>query len=324
MIYLNDEDINNLPFSWRTTVDVIEQSVCCIDKKDYVQPIKTYLRYSNLANRIIAMPAYAGGGILRSGLKWIASFPENVNKGMKRAHSVLVLNEFDTGKPVSIINSGTLSSIRTASVSGFLIQKVLQHRLQTNIKLGIIGFGPIGYQHLMMAHDLLKSNLAQVAIFDLNPVSLDGLPKTLKEKVNLVNQWEDAYLDTDLFITCTVSKFRYIDQKPKLGSLHLNVSLRDYTLEVLPWFRSGGIVVDNWEEVCRENTDIEQFHLKGTLQEKEVAVIQDLLQPATYLDSLPIEQPIMFNPMGMAVFDIGIADYFLNLAQQKNIGTHLE
>lgn len=322
MIYLSDKDINDLPFDWNASIDVIERAVNCIDVNDYVQPIKTYLRYNDRTNRIIAMPAYAGGEITKSGLKWIASFPGNIKKGMKRAHSVIILNEFDTGKPVSIINSGTISSIRTASVSGFLIKKYMQQRKLDRVKLGVIGLGPIGYNHIQMSNDILGDRIAELLVYDLNKDVMDRYPDALKEKMTFVNNWEEAYVDADIFMTCTVSKYRYIDKQPKSGALHLNVSLRDYKTDVFPWFKSG-IVVDNWEEICRENTDIEHFHLQCGLQEDDVAVIQDFLNPA-FLESIPDNQPIMFNPMGMAVFDIGIASYFLELAEKANRGVVLQ
>lgn len=321
MIYLNDKTINDLPFSWSDGLKIIEDSVKCLDVSDYAQPVKLYLRYNDLKNRIIAMPAYVGGEILQSGLKWIASFPNNIHKGMTRAHSVIILNEFDTGKPYCIINSGTISSIRTASVSGFLMDKYVKQKNYSEVKVGMTGFGPIGQHHLRMCQEVLQEKLSEIWIYDLNGVDFDKVPASLKTKVKEAKSWEEAYLDADVFMTCTVSKERYIDKAPKPGSLHLNVSLRDYKTDVFPWFKNA-MVVDSWEEVCRENTDVEHFNQLCGLQKEDAIPMQAFLTE-DYLSKLEPDQAIMFNPMGMAIFDISIASHFLNLSHQHNKGVVL-
>ena len=322
MRYLSDKNIKEINLNWKQNVAVITHAVKCIEKKEIAQPVKPYLRYGNPKNRIIAMPAFIGGNIKKSGIKWIASFPENIKKGIDRAHSVIILNEAETGRPISVINSGSISAIRTASVSGFMIEKFLElKRKEKGIVLGIIGFGPIGQYHLDMCTELLGAKLGKVLLYDLKEISPSTIPETIKDKVEVVNSWEETYETADIFITCTVSKSSYIDKEPKEGSLHLNVSLRDYKTDVFDWFKNA-MIVDDWEEVCRENTDVEAFHLTNGLQKVDVKSIEDIL--GNYLASLPKSQPIMFNPMGMAVFDMAIANHYLDLSKKSNIGLLLE
>ncbi|UII23754.1 2,3-diaminopropionate biosynthesis protein SbnB [Fulvivirga ligni] len=322
MIYLNENDIKQQDLDWSRNVEVIANAITCIKSKDISQPVKPYLRYGNLKNRIIAMPAYIGGDIHMSGIKWIASFPDNIKKGLVRAHSVIVLNEADTGLPVGILNSGSISAIRTASVSGLVLKEYMKARKPRGLKIGITGFGPIGQYHLSMCREILGNTIDEVAIYDLKGISLDTIPENTRDKIRPVTSWEEAYEDADVFITCTVSSERYIDKKPKVGSLHLNVSLRDYKSDVYPHF-VGGIVVDDWEEVCRENTDIEQFHKINGLQKADVYAIQDIIADGVF-SRIPVDQPIMFNPMGMAVFDIAMSNHYMKLAMASSSGLALE
>lgn len=322
MRYLSEKNIKDIELNWKKNVSVIANAVQCIKANDIAQPVKPYLRYGDTKNRIIAMPAFIGGDINTAGIKWIASFPGNIDKGMARAHSVIIINEAETGRPISVINSGSISAIRTASVSGFMIEKFMElNRLKENITLGITGFGPIGRYHLDMCCELLGDKLGKVLLYDLKGVALNVIPNAIKDKVEVVHSWKEAYQTADIFITCTVSKDRYIDLQPKDGSLHLNVSLRDYKTDVFDWFKDA-MIVDDWEEVCRENTDIEAFHLANGLQENGVKTVEDVL--TNYLVSLPENQPIMFNPMGMAVFDMAIANHYINLSEENNIGVLLE
>ncbi|KAB1153655.1 2,3-diaminopropionate biosynthesis protein SbnB [Tenacibaculum aiptasiae] len=322
MIYLNNKNIQELNTDWNNNVKVITDAVKCLGSNDMAQPIKPYLRYRNEVNRIIAMPAFIGGDINKSGIKWIASFPDNIEKGIARAHSVITLNEAETGVPIGVINSGEISAIRTASVSGFIIKKFIENRKPEKLKIGIIGFGPIGQAHLEMCNALLGKSIEDILIYDLKGIDRAVIDEDLNKKVTEVSSWKEAYAEADIFITCTVSKDRYIDKQPKAGSLHLNVSLRDYKAETFPWF-SKAIIVDEWNEVCRENTDIEMFNKTQNLQREDVIEIQELLTK-NYFSSLEREQAVMFNPMGMAVFDIAIADNYLKLALNRSVGVLLE
>lgn len=313
MIIINEEHITEIGIDWDKTIAIIEDSVKCLRDNDFAQPVKPYLRYRNRNNRVIAMPAFVGGEINMAGIKWIASFPENIKKGLPRAHSVIILNNADTGEPIGIINTVLLSIIRTASVSGLVIKYFDKVRDLHKVIIGITGFGPIGQYHLKMCLALFGDRIDKILLYDIRQINESIILEN--EKVELVNSWENAYINSDIFITCTVSDVPYIDKQPKSGSLHLNVSLRDYKTEVFKWFK-GAIIVDDWEEACRENTDVELMHLEKGLQKEDTASIIDIIQD-DLLKKYSIETPIMFNPMGMAVFDIAIGNFYYQIEASK-------
>ncbi len=312
MLTLEEKHIIEMGINWNNTIKTIEDAVWCIYEKDFAQPVKPYLRYRNKKNRIIAMPAFVGGEFNTAGIKWISSFPDNLEKGIPRAHSVVVLNNADTGQPVAIINTPLLSVIRTASVSGLMIKSFNAIRHLKDLTIGITGFGPIGQYHYKMCKSLLGDTLNKVLIYDIRKPDKKYLDDEL---IEFTNTWQDAYESADIFITCTVSEAPYIDRPPKSGSLHLNVSLRDYTTAVYDYFKSA-IIVDDWLEVCREKTDIEMMHLNCGLQKQDTYSIVDVVTNHC-LSKLETEMPIMFNPMGMAVFDIAVGSYYYQLESKS-------
>jgi ornithine cyclodeaminase len=322
MIYLDEKNLKQIGINWDETIKVIEDAVICLNKKDFSQPVKPYLRYKDLKNRIIAMPAYVGGNFNTAGIKWIASFPDNIKKGIARANSVVVLNNADTGEPTAIINSALLSIIRTVSVSGLMVKYFDKTRNLKNFNLGIIGFGPIGQYHLKMFMDLFGDRIEKVFLYDIRPINKEIIDCKHKDKIIITNNWEDAYLNSDIIATCTVSEDRYIDKKPKDGSLVLNISLRDYKTNTFDYFKNN-IIVDNWEEVCRENTDIENMHKEKGLEKENVKDITDIVCH-NFLNTTEKDSAVMFNPMGMGIFDIAIGEYYYNQAKNKKIGEELE
>lgn len=321
MIYLNEKDLWEIGVNWGELTGVIEEAVHCLDKKDFAQPIKPYLRYRDLTNRIIAMPAFAGGDINKSGIKWIASFPDNINNGIPRANSVSIINEADTGVPVCIINTTLISAIRTAAVTGLVLDKFLAQKKQDKFNVGITGFGPIGQLHLDMAMQLLGDRAGEVNIFDIRPVDETKIPEKYKANVHIASSWQEAYENADIFITCTVSKAPYIDLKPKKGSAQLNISLRDFKSETLPYFDQ--ILVDDWDEICREKTDVEMMHINEGLQREDTLNIAEFVVQ-NKINELKEDDVLMFNPMGMAVFDIAVGNHYYKQAKEKELGTVLK
>lgn len=322
MLYLSNAAIRKLQPSWETAIEIVEQAVKAWSKKDYAQPIKPYLRYRNSDNRIIAMPGFVGAPFEISGIKWIASFPGNLKKQLPRAHSLTLLNECDTGKPIAVLSSAQISGIRTAAVSGLFLKAFLNFLPQSGIKVGICGLGPIGQLHMQMLTAILGDRISETLIYDINTVG----KKQGKEPCRFVNSWLEAYSEADIFITCTTASVPYIQKLPKPGSLQLNVSLRDYAPEIIRECRH--IVVDDWEEVCREGTNIEAAHIKYGLRQDQTSSLIDIVVKnyAKCIDPQKFAQRefAMFNPMGMAIFDIALAKHYYDQALKERLGTLLE
>jgi 2,3-diaminopropionate biosynthesis protein SbnB len=318
MLYLGEKELETIGCPWDRAIDAIADTIDCMRNHDYAQPVKPFLRYRDELNRIIAMPAFVGGPFDVAGIKWIASFPHNVARQLPRAHSVTVLNDSHTGVPTTVICTALLSIWRTAAVSGYVLKNYLRtRRFPRGLRVGICGDGPIGRAQQEVFAAVLGSQLAELRVFDVRPAEADPRPPRVRSE--RVTRWEDAYDDADVFATCTSSTKRYIDRAPKPGSLHLNVSLRDYKSCTFEYF-AGGLVVDDWTEVCREDTDIEMFAREKGLAERDVATLVEFRERCC---GYPSDQPLMFNPMGLAVFDISTAAWVRQKAIEGNMGVSL-
>lgn len=314
---LNDGDIRSLGVDWRTLTDCVERALLAKEAGDYAQPIKPYLRYGDPRNRIIAMPAYLGGEFDTAGIKWIASFPGNRERGLPRAHGVIVLNRADTGEPYAILNGGMANVLRTAAVSGVVLGRYLKARPREKLRVSIIGWGPIGRAHFEMCAALYGDVIEGFTLYDIGGVDESSIPAPWRGRTAVASSWEEAYEQCDVFITCTVSSNRYIDRAPSKGSLLLHVSLRDYRAEALQDIQA--VIVDDWDEVCRENTDIELLHREAGLTRQQTRSLADLVCRDALAD-FPPDEPVLFCPMGMAIFDLAVAGCLVKEARSAGAG----
>src|SRR3989454_5986977 len=122
-------------------IDVVRDAYLAHADGHSVNPDSNFLRFPEKPDcRIIALPAFVGNGCGVAGLKWIASYPGNVQRGFPRASAVLILNSYETGYPFAILESSGLSAARTAA-SAVLAAYWLNGRSRRAQSLGIVGTG---------------------------------------------------------------------------------------------------------------------------------------------------------------------------------------
>src|SRR5438552_14830621 len=142
-----------------------------------VNPDSYFLRFPDKPDcRIIALPAYLGNGFDVAGLKWIASYPGNVQRGFPRASAVLVLNSYETGYPFAILESSIISAARTAA-SATLAAHWLNGQSCRAQSLGIVGTGFIAryvYEFLVDTGWAIE----EVRLYDRSPVESEKFRNT--------------------------------------------------------------------------------------------------------------------------------------------------
>src|SRR6267378_2325539 len=147
-------------------VEIIRKAYQIHHKGLSALPHSSFLLFpQNPANRIIALPAYLGGEVNSAGVKWIASFPDNIARGEDRASAVLILNAMDSGRPRAILEGSVISSKRTAA-SAALAAQVLQR--EKSSVAGIVGCGLINFE---IVRFLLATcpEIGTLLVYDIDP-----------------------------------------------------------------------------------------------------------------------------------------------------------
>ena len=222
-----------------------------------VNPDSYFLRFPGKPDcRIIALPAYLGNGFGVAGLKWIASYPANIQRGFPRASAVLVLNSYDTGYPFAILESSIISAARTAA-SAVLAAYWLNGQSRRAHSLGIVGTGFIA----RYVYDFLVDTgweLDEVRLYDTSPRESEKFRDRAchaehHRTVTIVPDVAQLVRSCDLILLTTVASGPHIDDVALFehNPLVLHISLRDLAPEIL--LRSQN-VVDDVDHVMKANT----------------------------------------------------------------------
>src|SRR6266545_1362525 len=274
-----------------------------------VNPDSYFLRFPNKPDcRIIALPAYLGDGFDVAGLKWIASYPPNVQRGFPRASAVLVLNSYETGYPFAILESSIISAARTAA-SAALAAEWLTRQARRAHSLGIVGTGFIA----RYVYDFLVDTgwvIEEVRLHDRSPLESEKFRKTAcrleqHRTVTVVPDVAQLLKACDLIVFTTVASTPHIadatlfDHNP----LVLHISLRDLAPEIL--LRSQN-VVDDVEHVMKANTSP---HLAEQQTGSRSFVTGTLAEIMTGRRSVDRSRPIIFSPFGMGILDLAVGKW---------------
>lgn len=148
-------------------------------------PHSTFLRFPHSEkDRIIALPAYLGGEFNAAGIKWIASFPDNVARGVARASAVIILNSAACGRPEAILEGSIISAKKTAA-SAALAAIHLKGDRPFRI-VGIIGCGVINFEIARFLTAMLPE-IASFLIFDLQGAAAEHFREKCRETFDTVD-----------------------------------------------------------------------------------------------------------------------------------------
>jgi 2,3-diaminopropionate biosynthesis protein SbnB len=284
-------------------------------------PHSSFLRFPDSdKDRIICLPAFLGGDYQLAGVKWIASMPDNVARGMERASAVMILNDRVTGRPEAVIEGSIISKQRTAA-SAALASKVLAPGKPTAI--GFVGCGPI---NAAVAQFLMTTwpNVGRLMAFDLDPARAETFGAAIFAQRPDIDFGVSASLE-ELLSECPMVAFGttaitpYVDDLDACpaGATILHVSLRDLKVGAV---LSNHNIVDDLDHVNRAATSIHLASEQTGNTDFVHSSLGDILLGKTSLPERD-DRKIIFSPFGMGVLDLAVADLVQNTVVKNGGGT---
>lgn len=283
-------------------------------------PHSTFLRFpDDDTNRIIALPAFLGGGFQVAGLKWIASFPGNLERGMPRASAVLVLNSSATGRPEAILEGSLISAERTAASAALAARIFLAGRPPKSV--GFIGTGFINREIARFLGAALPGT-GRFHVFDLDPGRAASFAQDLaggSTEIEIAPSLDAVLRACPLISFATTAIRPHVEDLSlcRPGAVILHVSLRDLAPQALLGCDN---VVDDVDHVARAQTSI---HLAAQLT-GSTGFIRCTLAEILEGEIPPRPKPTavtVFSPFGLGVLDVAVGQRVLELARSQGLGT---
>ncbi len=295
-------------------IDVVRDAYLAHARGQTVNPDSYFLRFPEKPDcRIIALPAYLGDGFHVAGLKWIASYPGNVQRGFPRASAVLVLNNYDTGYPFAIFESSIISAARTAA-SAVLAAYWLNGRSRRAHSLGIVGTGFIA----RYVYDFLVDTgweIDDVRLYDVSPLESEKFRNTAcrperHRAVTVAPDVEQLVRGCDVIVFATVATTPHIAD-PALfehNPVVLHISLRDLAPQIL---LASQNVVDDVEHVMKANTSPHLAEQQTGNRDFVTGTLAEITLGRRLVDR---RRPVIFSPFGMGILDVAVGKWVYDQA----------
>lgn len=359
-LYLSEEDMIKAGVKdMASCVEVMEDLLITLYKGDYVMGGANHNSHGCMImfpddpqfegmpknaddRRFMAMPAYLGGRYQMAGMKWYGSNVDNKKKGLPRSILMMMLNDKDTGAPLTLMSANLVSAYRTGGIPGVGAKYLARKDAKV---VSIIGPGVMGKTSLA-AFVSVCPQVDTVKIKGRSQRSLDAFVKFVKEElpqiknVEVCDTVEEAVRDSDIISFTTtvrddVSSFPYISGDwIKKGALISMPSAARFDDDFLAGCK---LVVDNsklyeaWEEeypyptypqVQIIGTKFTDLKHDGKVKAEDIIDITDIIEkrrPGRESD----DEIIVYSVGGMPVEDIAWGGTVYRNAVKMGIGIKL-
>lgn len=286
-------------------------------------PNAEFLRFPGREReRIIAKQGYLGGAQSTAGIKWIASFPDNVGQNLPRASALMILNSTETGRPTAVLEGSIISCERTAA--GAALGARLLHRKHSIASLGVVGCGPINAAIVRYIVADAKP-VGEIVVFDLSTERAAsfvdeiagfaaGIAIRIAASVDDVLRGSDVVSFATSAVTPTVDDLSICPE----GATILHISLRDLTPRAILQAEN---IVDDLDHVLQARTSV---HLTEMETGDRAFIRGTLADVAEGMPPRAERKPVVLSPFGLAVLDLAFAEFVRREAQSSGSGTVLK
>jgi ornithine cyclodeaminase/alanine dehydrogenase len=269
---------------------------------------------------IHAMPAYVAG-MKAIGMKWVSGYPDNPSRGLPYISGLIVINDVETGLPLSVMDCVWITAQRTAAASAVAAKYLAREDAQT---LGILGAGVQGFSHLEALKELLPINV--VVAYDISPDQLHkykekALGRWPELDIRFADKPRDAVEGMDIVVTAgPILKIPHATIQPGWFSPGSFATLVDFDSY---WHPDAMKEADKF--VTDDTTQLDYYRSVGYFQDMpEIhGDIGQLVTGRITGRENAVERTMTCN-LGLAMHDVVVGKLVFEIAREHNTGTWLD
>jgi len=198
VLYLSRKDVETVGLPMSDIVDALDQMFKEKGEGRVEMPPKPGIHTRKDAF-IHAMPAYIPS-LESAGLKWVSGYPENQAKGLPYISGLLILNDPETGIPLSVMDATWITGQRTGAATA-VAAKYLARKDSSSV--GIVACGVQGRSNLEALSCLF--DISKVKAYDLYPEVAERYAAEMSDRlgvhIDVVEDLRDAVVGLDMVVT---------------------------------------------------------------------------------------------------------------------------
>lgn len=178
LLYLSRQDVEAVGLTMAEVIEAVESMFHEKGEGRVEMPPKPGIHTQPDAF-IHAMPAYIPA-FHSAGIKWVSGYPGNQQKGLPYITGLLILNDPETGIPLSVMDCTWITAMRTGAASAVAAKYLARPDAQT---LGVLGCGVQGRSNLQALREVLP--LRRVYAYDTHADTLKRYVREMAERFGL-------------------------------------------------------------------------------------------------------------------------------------------
>ncbi|MEA3505684.1 MAG: ornithine cyclodeaminase family protein [Bacteroidota bacterium] len=300
--------------------DAVEQAVIRAEKNDFLMPERMHISQGD--NTHLVMPVYSNK---RFSTKLVSVFPGNAKNNIPVINGMMSLNSSETGEPLALLNGASVTGYRTGAVGAVGVRHLADENV---VSLGIVGAGVQGYHQILAASK--EREFKRILIFDIDSAKADDLKQKLKFVLHdfVIDVLDDIDVFTkqcDVIITATTSKTPVLPANKTLlfGKTIISIGSFKPDMKEIPneIFKNIDKCFVDTKTALSESGDMIEPIVNSIFH------IDNIFTLGSYIlnkESVKLKNTRFFKSVGMALFDLYVADKIYEIAIRDNIGVNYE
>ena len=199
MLYLSKEDVAKVDLPMEEIIQALDEAFEEKGLGKVEMPPKPGIHTMPDAF-IHAMPASIPS-VGAAGCKWVSGYPENYKKNLPYINGLLILNDPETGVPLSVMDCIWITAMRTGAATAVAAKYLANRDSKT---MGILGCGVQGRTNLE-ALKIILPELSEVKAYDISEDAANRYAKEMKRKtgldIKIVKTPKEAVENSDVIVT---------------------------------------------------------------------------------------------------------------------------
>lgn len=299
-------------------VDAVDEAYRIYEANDFKMPLRTSVMQDE--NALMLMPCLTEQAF---GTKLLTIFPENTNFPV--IQGLVILNDSNTGEMKAILDGTFVTGIRTGAVGGSAVRHLAK---ESASKIAIIGTGVQGLYQAAAAYsqrpisEIYLHNRSQEKI----PAFINELKEWVGDEVNIhsTNTVDEAVGQADIVITATSSTEPVLPNDKELLKNKLIIGIGSYQPSMQEFSKAVYELADciyvDTEHAVEESGDLviplQNGWIESSAIQRMSTIVSGRKKPET-------ESTAVFKSVGMALFDVVVANAIYKIAVDKEVGTKL-